>query len=299
MYTLAKEVSEVLSPFQVLFVQQRSWEKAQSMLVGAILCRGKRTVSRVLTVMGLSQSKQYGKYYRVLSRVGWSGFAGARILLGMILALISPKQAIVIGIDETLERRWGSKIWGRGIYRDAVKSSAKHQVKSSGVRWVLVIDPTGQQSPAPLFSTNLLLEADEIVELFISRWSLEVTFADAIAPREPRRALHQAEEARAHLGFQSQRQWSKAATTRTTPIILALFSLVCLIAYRLDAAIPISPHATAWYAKSDLTFADLLAAVRCSLWQSHLFSRPSLPPSLALFSDADREHLIQLLASPF
>jgi DDE superfamily endonuclease len=100
MYTLAKEVSEVLSPFQALFVQQRSWEKAQSMLVGAILCRGKRTVSRVLTVMGLSQSKQYGKYYRVLSRVGWSGLAGARILLGMILALLSPKQAIVIGIDE-------------------------------------------------------------------------------------------------------------------------------------------------------------------------------------------------------
>jgi len=451
MYTLAKEVSEVLSPFQALFVQQRSWQKAQSMLVGAILCRGKRTVSRVLTVMGLAQSNSYGKYYRVLSRVGWSGLAGARILLGMILALLSPRQAIVIGIDETLERRWGSKIWGRGIYRDAVKSSVKHQVKSSGVRWqvmqvllplpwsqrvwglpflsvmvpsketprvggrgykssldwatqmvsvvshwlrrswicvadggygnakfgwacrrhgvslvarlpwkaslydfaptapprrlrgrprtkgcrqlsmqqqldsvkfesgrfhtlrwygggyalrqlvtgtavwdvdgypplplrwVLVIDPTGQQPPAPLFSTNLLLEADEIVELFVSRWSLEVTF----------------EEARAHLGFQSQRQWSKAATTRTTPVILALFSLVCLIAYRLDAVTPISPHTTAWYAKSDLTFADLLAAVRCSLWQSHLFSKPSLPPSFALFSDPDREHLIQLLASPF
>jgi hypothetical protein len=68
---------------------------------------------------------------------------------------------------------------------------------------------------------------------------------------------------------------------------------------QLDAVIPIAPHTTAWYAKSDLTFADLLAAVRCSLWQSHLFSRPSLPPSLALFSDTDREHLIQLLASPF
>jgi hypothetical protein len=86
-----------------------------------------------------------------------------------------------------------------------------------------------QQPPATLFSTNLLLEADEIVELFVSRWSLEVTF----------------EEARAHLGFQSQRQWSKAATTRTTPVILALFSLVCLIAYRLHAVTPISPHTTA------------------------------------------------------
>jgi len=67
MFTLAKEVS---SPFQGLFVQQRSWEKAQSMMVGAIMCRGKRTVNLVLTVMGLSKSKQYSKYYPVLSRVG-------------------------------------------------------------------------------------------------------------------------------------------------------------------------------------------------------------------------------------
>jgi predicted aspartyl protease len=59
----------MLTPFQVFFAQQRSWKKAQSMLMGAILCRGKRRVSRVLTVMGLSPSKQYGKYYRVLSRV--------------------------------------------------------------------------------------------------------------------------------------------------------------------------------------------------------------------------------------
>jgi hypothetical protein len=62
-------VSEVLTPFQVLFAQQRSWEKAKSMLVGAILCRGKRTVTRVLTVMELAQSNSDGKYYRVLIRL--------------------------------------------------------------------------------------------------------------------------------------------------------------------------------------------------------------------------------------
>jgi hypothetical protein len=70
MFNLANEVSSVLAPFQILFVQQRSWQKAQEMLVGAILCRGKRTVSRVLTVMGLAQSPQYGKYYRVLNLCG-------------------------------------------------------------------------------------------------------------------------------------------------------------------------------------------------------------------------------------
>jgi hypothetical protein len=135
MFNLTDEVASVLAPFQILFVQQRSWQKAQEMLVGAILCRGKRTVSRVLTVMGLAQSPQYGKYYRVLNRVGWSGLKGAQILLGMILALLTPGKSIVIGIDETLERRWGKQIWGLGIYRDAVKSSHKHIVKSSGIRW--------------------------------------------------------------------------------------------------------------------------------------------------------------------
>jgi hypothetical protein len=73
MFTLPSEVSGVLSPFQVLFKQQRSWHKAQQMLIGAILCRGKRTVSRVLETLGLAQCKQYSNYYRVLNRVGWSG----------------------------------------------------------------------------------------------------------------------------------------------------------------------------------------------------------------------------------
>jgi hypothetical protein len=86
-------------------------------------------------VMGLAQSKHYGKYYRVLNRVGWSGFKGAQILLGLILTLLSDGKSIVIGIDETLERRWGKQIWGLGIYRDAVRSSHNHTVKSSRVRW--------------------------------------------------------------------------------------------------------------------------------------------------------------------
>jgi hypothetical protein len=151
------------------------------------------------------------------------------------------------------------------------------------LRWVLVVDPTGQQPPAALFSTNLALSAPAIVELFVSRWSLKVTF----------------EEARAHLGFQSQRQWSQAATTRTAPVILAMFSLVCLIAHRLHTITPVTPHSTAWYSKSDLTFADLLEAVRRCLWRKHIFPRPTFSSALALFSDRDREQLIQLLAAPF
>jgi hypothetical protein len=107
MFTLPSQVSVVLAPFQVLFKQKRSWDKAEQMLVGAILCRGKRTVSRVLETLGLGQAKQYSNYYRILNRVGWSGLAGAQILLSMLVGLLSPELGIVIGIDETLERRWG------------------------------------------------------------------------------------------------------------------------------------------------------------------------------------------------
>ena len=449
MLTLPNAVAEAFTPFQKLFVQQRSWQKAQLMLVGVLLCRGKRTVSRVLRVMGLEHDPHYGNYYRVLSRVGWSGLAGAEILLGLIVSVFV-ETTVVIGVDETLERRWGQQIWGLGIYRDGVKSSQTHPVKSSGVRWqvmqvlvtlpwsrrvwglpflsvmvpaastarpgnrayktsldwamqmvavvsrwlkrrwvcvadggygnakfgwacrvhnvalvsrmpwkanlyefaptmpnryrgrprtkgvrlpsmqqqmeklrfesgcfhtlrwyggtyalrqlvsgtavwdvdgypplplrwVLVIDPTGKQPPTALFSTCLILSPTQIVELYVSRWSLEVTF----------------EETRAHLGFQSQRQWSKAATTRTTPVLLALFSLTCLIAQHLHTLTPLTPHSTAWYDKPELTFTDLLEAVRASLWRTRLF--PGLAPSLTptLFSEAERESLIQQLASPF
>jgi hypothetical protein len=78
MFNLTNQVAYVLAPFQSLFAQQRSWHKAQEMLVGAILCRGERTVSRVLTVMGLAQSPQYGKYYRV----GWSDLKSGNAKFG-------------------------------------------------------------------------------------------------------------------------------------------------------------------------------------------------------------------------
>ena len=92
-------------------------------------------MSRVLRVMGLDQDPHYGNYYRLLSRVGWSGLVGAQMLLGMVVAMLMSGKPIVIGIDETLERRWGKRIWGLGIYRDGVQASRKHVVKSSGVRW--------------------------------------------------------------------------------------------------------------------------------------------------------------------
>jgi hypothetical protein len=92
----------------------------------------------------------------------------------------------------------------------------------------------------------------EILPWVVMRWSLEVTF----------------EEARAHLGFETQRQWSDQAIARTTPVVLGLFSLVTLLALRLSQSDPISVPATAWCHKVEPTFADCLALVRQHLWRA-------------------------------
>ena len=135
--TIAPEAAEVLEQFAGLFAQQRSWAQAQVLWVGLFLCQGKRTVSRILQVMGLSQEKHYTNYYRVLNRMKWSAREGAKILLEMVLTMFGI-QELVIGVDDTLERRWGPQIWGRGIYRDPVRSSAKYTVKCSGLKWVVM-----------------------------------------------------------------------------------------------------------------------------------------------------------------
>jgi hypothetical protein len=73
----------------------------------------------------------------VLNRAVWSPLALARVLLKLLLnTFCMPEQALVFGIDPTIERRWGGKIAARGIYRDPVRSSASHFVKTSGLRWI-------------------------------------------------------------------------------------------------------------------------------------------------------------------
>ena len=63
-----------------------------------------------------------------------------RVLLGLLLEAFVPEGGpLVVGIDETLERRYGRKISARGIYRDPVRSTHEHFVKSSGLRWVCVM----------------------------------------------------------------------------------------------------------------------------------------------------------------
>lgn len=132
---LPGEFSGVILPFQELF-SKRVFAHVKVSVTGAIPAPGKRTVSSVLRIMGLSEEKRFHKYHRVLSLVEWSALAAARVLLLLLPACFLPAGEVIIGIDETLERRWGKMIRQRGIYRDSVRSSGSHFVKSSGLRWI-------------------------------------------------------------------------------------------------------------------------------------------------------------------
>ena len=119
------------------------------------------------------------------------------------------------------------------------------------IRWVLIRDPEHRFAPQALLCTDLARDPAQIVAWFVRRWSVEVTF----------------QEARAHLGVETQRQWSDQAIARTTPCLLALFSIVTLLAARLAARERRQVTVTAWYRKPQPTFSDALAAVRRTIWR--------------------------------
>jgi hypothetical protein len=124
-------------PFAPCFHRATTWKKAQVLLVGAILTPGRRVVAEMLRVMGLSENRQFAQYHQVLNRAVWSPLDLAQVLLKLLIShLIPVEQSLVFGIDATIERRWGRKIAARGIYRDAVRSSGSHFVKTSGLRWI-------------------------------------------------------------------------------------------------------------------------------------------------------------------
>src|SRR5208283_2879507 len=112
------------------------WNHILVLVGGAVLAPGKRTVTRALRVMGLADKPGFGRYHEVLNRARWDARDVARRLLLRLLAVLSPSGEVVVGIDDTIERRWGGKIKARGIYRDAVRSSHGHFVKTSGLRWL-------------------------------------------------------------------------------------------------------------------------------------------------------------------
>lgn len=428
MNLLPKEFVPLILLFAPLF-SKPVWESAIVLLVGAMLAPGKRTVSAILRVMGLSQASYFQNYHRVLSRAVWSSLKASHILLLHLIAVFGPSGPLVMGIDDTVERRRGKRIAARGIYRDPVRSSDSHFVKTSGlrwlslmllveipwaqrtwalpfltvlapskryhqalnrrhkrltdwarqmltqvrrwlpsraivlvadssfavfellwalrqmpqpvhvvtrlrldaqlyrpapprqpgqmgrprkvgkrlpglkpltqnpytpwqmlvlsnwygkgnyelqitsatavwyktgmpavpIRWVLIRDPKGKFDTQALLSTDLSAQPSQILHWFRQRWQLEVTF----------------EEVRAHLGVETQRQWSELAILRTTPAVLALFSIVTALAHQEQLEHPFALPNAAWYQKSLPTFADALALVRQKLWQLQTFQMSS------------------------
>lgn len=426
MQMLPKDLLSLMLPFAVLF-SKRVWQSSLVLVVGAILAPGKRTVSAILRVMGLEQDPDFQTYHRVLNRAVWSSRKASAVLLKQLVQVFAPTGIIVMGIDDTIERRWGKRIAARGIYRDAVRSSHEHFVKTSGlrwlslmllvpipwaqrvwalpfltvlapseryneqrqqrhkkltdwarqmliqvrhwlpqrellvvadssfaaleflasvsqvanpvhvitrlrldaalyqppptrqpnqmgrprlkgkrlptlatvltnsstvwqsvtiegwygnklcsleltsntalwyhtglpalpIRWVLVRDPNGKFAPQGFLCTNLAVTPEQIIIWFRQRWQLEVTF----------------EEVRAHLGVETQRQWSDKAIARTTPALFGLFSIVVLFAHHLLPQEQWHLRQSAWYVKARPTFIDALALVRSYLWAPRLFER--------------------------
>jgi hypothetical protein len=145
------------------------------------------------------------------------------------------------------------------------------------IRYVLVADPAGKLRMEAFFCTDLEATPVQILQWVVRRWSVEVTF----------------EEARAQLGLETQRQWSDRAIARTTPVLLALFSLVTVLTLKLSQGEQIPVPVTAWYHKPEPTFADCLALVRRHLWRARYFVNSTAEAEFMQFPGEALDLLIQ------
>jgi hypothetical protein len=435
-----------LAEFTDLFTRP-TWANVLVLLTGAILAPGRRVVTAALRILGRDQDSNFPTYHGVLSHARWSSRAVAGRLLRLLVATFVPQDArVVIGLDDTIERRWGKMIKARGIYRDPVRSSKGFFVKTSGLRWLsamllvdvpwagrllalpfltalapserfyenkprshktlldwarqmvlqihrwlpdrkivivadsafaaidflaavrkhvavitrlrldaalfdfpepkpkgrgrpavkgkrlpsltqILQDPTtiwqrqtvsfwygktnraleiangtalwyhGGTPPIPIrwilvrdlkkpnepqafLCTDTQAETLDILGWFISRWQVEVTF----------------EETRAHLGVETQRQWSDLAILRTTPALLGIFSIICLWMQDISQLRNIAPKTAAWYPKGALTFSDAIAAVRCEIWNHQIFFMSRSPADTVIIPRQAWERITNAVA---
>ena len=138
MLTLPVPIENVLLAFAPLFTRP-VWHHAQLLMLGAILARGKRTVTSALRAVGLAQERRFTNYHRVLNRAVWRAWFAAKVLLGLLVALLPAEAPLQVVVDETIERRNGDKIKTKGVFRDAVRSSRNKVVHCYGLRWVAMM----------------------------------------------------------------------------------------------------------------------------------------------------------------
>lgn len=147
---------------------------------------------------------------------------------------------------------------------------------------VLVKTPGGKNEAEAFFSTDTNLQPTQIIRYFVLRWNIEVTF----------------EETRAHLGVETQRQWSDKAIARATPLLMGLFSFITLTALKIHQIKPlVSLEAASWYdKKGDLTFSDIISVVKRSIWSNKYFSKSQDSPDFEKYTDETINSLIYQLS---
>ena len=193
-----------------------------------------------------------------LSRWGVPALVGKRLpsLKALVDNPYTPWQTVVL-------KDW----YGQDDYTLHITSATavwyKTGMPAVPIRWVLIKDPQGKFEPQALLCSDLSAPPVQILQWFRLRWQLEVTF----------------EEVRAHLGVETQRQWSPQAILRTTPALLALFSIVTALAHQQQLHCSFVLPKAAWYQKSLPTFTDALALVRQQLWQMRTFQMSTWEPN--------------------
>jgi hypothetical protein len=450
MLSLPIAFSSAIGVFAPVF-SRPVWQHVKVLMTGAVLAPGQRTGTAILRIMGRSAASDFQTYHRVLNRAVWSPLTASRLLLRFLVAVFIPSGVIVLGLDDTIERRRGDQIKAKGIYRDPVRSSHAHVVKASGlrwlacmvlapltwadrvwalpfltvlcpserfyaqrgrrhqplperawqmirllarwlperdiacvadssfavldlldkvktlprvsvitrlrldaalydppphrapgtkgrprlkgkrqptleavladertpwttvrveqwygagprdvevatgtavwyhtgkppvgIRWVLIRDPKQVFKPQALLSTNLDHTPEQMLPWFVRRWTMEVTF----------------EEARAHLGMETQRQWNDHAIARTTPALLSLYSIITLTAQQLSEKGATCIRSTAWYHKTRPTFSDALAWVRRQVWDHSYFSMSQQETDMLQMPRALFERFIDVVCYP-
>src|SRR5205085_5664837 len=148
MFTPPVEVSAVLAAFVPLFTHP-SWLRAQVLLCGVLLAPANHTVTAALRALGLAGEPGFQNYHRLLNRARWSARQAAQVLLKLLVEAFVPSGPVILGLDDTIERRRGRKLTARAIYYDAARSSKACFQKTSGLRWMCValLVPVGSRGP--------------------------------------------------------------------------------------------------------------------------------------------------------
>ncbi len=146
------------------------------------------------------------------------------------------------------------------------------------LQWLLIKDPEEKLRPMALLCTDMDLSPEHIISYFIRRWTVEVTF----------------EETRAHLGVETQRQWSDKAIQRTTPALMALFTIITLWADQLYKHDGLSLKTYAWYQKPHPTFSDAVASVKIRIWRNQKFLTSLLGEDVHNLKSTWLKHLVDM-----